>query len=65
MSERNPKYLDEDEDILRKDVVYACEHSLREIDPEDDEDTKTLLMHETMFNQLSVNRYANRNKNRN
>ena len=54
MSAQKPKYLDEDEDILRKDVVYACEHSLKDVEPEDSQETKDLIMHEKMFNRLSI-----------
>jgi len=52
---RHLKYLDEiDEDTLRKDLIYVCEESLPEVEPEDDEETVELLDHEKRFNHLST-----------
>lgn len=49
------KYLDElNEDSLRKDIIYSCEASLKEVEPEDDEETRNLIQHEEMFNKLSI-----------
>lgn len=47
------KYLDETEVIHRK-LIVACELATdTEPEPEDDEETKSLLMHENMLTTLS------------
>lgn len=52
---RPPKYLDEvDENKIRKDLIYACEASMPEVEPADDENTKHLLQEEVMLNHLSI-----------
>jgi len=47
------KYLEDDEVIHRK-LIVACEIiTENELDLEDGEETRSLLMHEKMFNRLS------------
>ena len=48
MREERPRYLDEDEDILRKNIINACEEIVPEIE-EDDFETESLLKHEEML----------------